>query len=66
MEVSGWLNSLATLPSVKELSLSIEQETWSALGLVRMLNGKENFLALPGTVSPIRRSSNLKPSHYAD
>ena len=37
MEVSGWLNSLATLPLVKELSLSIEQEAWSALGLVRML-----------------------------
>jgi hypothetical protein len=66
MEVSGWLNSLATLPLVNELSLSTEQETWSALGLVRMLNGKENFLALPGTKSPIRQSSSLKPSHYTD
>jgi len=58
MEVSGWLNSLATLPLVKELS-SIEQEAWSALGLVRMLKGTENFLALPGTISPIPQSSSL-------
>jgi len=59
MEVSGWLNNLATLLLVKDLSLSIEQEAWSALGLVRMLKGTENFLALPGTKSPIPQSPSL-------